>query len=142
MIRRINKEIAQAPTEGNIRYIGLIDKQKNHQTWEITCGAGDTVAFDGVKIKVNVCIPLEYPFKSPQVKLDSTIFHPNVLKEELCLRITKEWTPKNTVYDVMSAINNIIMYPDLESALCVEASDMFKNNRQKYIFTVIDVMKK
>jgi ubiquitin-protein ligase len=139
MLRRINKELTQAPREGNIRYI---NSSTDQQTWEIICGAGDTIAFDGITISLCISIPSGYPFKAPHIKiLHPNIFHPNVLGQELCITISKEWTPKNNIIDMVSAVRHIIMYPNTDNALCSIANELFTTDHQKYILIAVEKQK-
>lgn len=47
-------------------------------TWTGTIEGGKGTMYDGLSYKLFLRFPLDYPFKPPQVKFDTTCFHPNV----------------------------------------------------------------
>lgn len=142
MIRRLNRELSAAPKEGDVHFVDIIDDRKDRQLWRVTCGAGDTIAFDRAEIDVSVDIPPEYPFKAPSVLLNKHIFHPNVLKGQICLATLKEWTPKSTVEDIVREIRKLLMTPCADSVLCPEALEIYQSNKQEYIMRAVESLTK
>lgn len=136
-IRRINKELVTAPKEGAIQFKELINDNILQQVWTVICDEGDTVAFNGVTITVNITLTSDYPWKAPKVLLDKNIYHPNVSNGKLCLITLNEWHPKTSVYNVMEEVKKVIMYPNTDVALCDEAAKMFVQNRDKYVMKAI-----
>ena len=51
------------------------------------------------KIKFEVFLPIDYPYKSPKVKCISKINHPNINQNgSICLNIIREnWNPTYTL---------------------------------------------
>lgn len=142
MIRRLNRELSVAPSEGDVRFITVIDDRKDKQLWRIRCGAGDTVAFDSVELDITVDIPPEYPFKAPTILLNKSIFHPNVMKGQICLATLREgWTPKCTVDSTLREVRELLMKPCIDSVLCPEALELYQSNRQEYIMRAVDSLK-
>jgi len=117
----------------DIQYVIGATDDVAHQCWTLRCDAGETEAFADQLINVDVRIPSEYPFKPPTVKLVQDIYHPNVLNGAVCLPILNDWTPKNTVMDVLAQLRSVIMYPNVESALAPDIADEFMHRRQQYI---------
>lgn len=133
-IRRVNKELKTAPLEldnegHGIALSKLQDDNIMDQEW-IICPDGG--AYKDHTIKVNVKIPSEYPFKHPTIRLWKNIFHPNVTDHEMCLGTINEWHPKSTIHDIMKEIHGLLMCPNLDTALCTEAMEVFKSSLKVY----------
>lgn len=47
-------------------------------TWIGTIEGGRGTMYEGLSYKLSLCFPLDYPFKPPQIKFETTCFHPNI----------------------------------------------------------------
>lgn len=128
-IRRLNKEYGAAPRDGHIRLVELVDDDITKQRWEIIPDA----ELKGAVISVLVDAPTNYPFQAPKVMLDKPIFHPNVHERQLCLETINQWNPKTTIHQIMEEVHKLLLSPNIDSALCPEAAELFKQDRPEYI---------
>jgi ubiquitin-protein ligase len=134
-IRRLKKELIEYPTDkmGSVCFMGLDNDNITVQRWMVRPSAGDSVAFDGKVIEMTITIPIDYPFKAPNVELNQTIFHPNVHEKKMCLDKVNNWHPKCNVLMIVQEIRDVIMYPNTDTALCTEAAELYNSDRQAYI---------
>jgi ubiquitin-protein ligase len=51
---------------------------ENIFTWVGTIEGGKGTLYEGLSYKLSLRFPNDYPFKPPQVKFETTCFHPNV----------------------------------------------------------------
>ena len=64
----------------------------------------DDSAYKGGLFELEIKIPEEFPFKSPQIRFITNIYHPNVNKEtgEICEDMyVKEWAPVKRIINLI-----------------------------------------
>jgi ubiquitin-protein ligase len=127
-VRRLNKEATAYPKEGPIKFIGPVGDMTTQQ-WEVCPSAG---VFKDRRISLKVTVPNEYPFKGPEVKLDKTLFHPNVNQQSMCLDKINGWTPSNVITEVVQEVHDTIVSPNLERAINTEAAELYVSNQAAY----------
>jgi ubiquitin-protein ligase len=70
--------------------------------------------------EVRLKVPIEYPFKSPDMEMVTPIYHPNIAADgKICipmLRSTDGWKPTKTLIDVVNDVVNYIDYPNIDEA--------------------------
>jgi len=71
---------------------------------------------------IEIKLTNDYPFKPPEVRFISYIYHPNVNTEngDICLSkilSTENYKPTTSLVDIINAIVDIIDHPDLDHAL-------------------------
>lgn len=133
-IRRVNKELKVAPRELDADGHGICltevqDENIMDQVWTICPSSG---AYMDHSIKINVLICSQYPFKPPKIALQQNIFHPNVDDYKMCLGTVNEWHPKSTICDIMKEIQGLLVSPNLDTALCVDAMELYKQDLKAY----------
>ncbi|GAA5857189.1 hypothetical protein JCM9279_001049 [Rhodotorula babjevae] len=89
-------------------------------------GPEDT-PYAGQTFAISLRFPSSYPMKPPQVRFESTCFHPNVdLHGNICLDILKEkWSPALSVSTVLVSLQSLLGEPNNKSPLNVEAADLW-----------------
>ncbi|CAF1114169.1 unnamed protein product [Rotaria magnacalcarata] len=78
----------------------------------------------------------EYPFKPPEVRFTTPIYHLNVDKDGLVcipiLRATEDWTANTSLADVVKAIVDIINHPKIDYAMSPEIHKEYLEKRDEY----------
>merc|ERR1712187_563255 len=85
--------------------------------------------FKGLQVIVQIELPSEYPFKAPDAKFLTPVYHPNVSEEgQVCKDILSgDWGPAKQIVDVVSAIENLLIYPSTGGApVNSEANEFYK----------------
>ena len=123
---------------------GPID-EKNIYHWIATIeGPDDTDYKDGVFI-VDIQIPKEYPFKPPECKFKTKIYHPNINKDngKICLNILKpdKWNPSLSISNVLLSIMVLLAKPKFDDPLNREASNLFYKSEKEYKERVLQWVK-
>lgn len=77
-------------------------------------------------------IPQNYPLAPPKVRFVTQICHPNVHFQtgEICLTLltTEHWAPSYTLSSTMSAIQQLLTDPGLDSPLNVDIANLYRED--------------
>ena len=80
----------------------------------------------------NLSFDLEnYPFKCPEVKFITPMYHPNIKKDtgEICMEVFAiGWVPTGKIEDIIQKIASLLIYPLIESPLEPEIAYEFSTN--------------
>ena len=91
-----------------------------HQTrsFGTIIGAAGTV-YAGLKYKLSLAFPSEYPYKAPTVKFLTPCYHPNVDQHgNICLDILKDkWSAAYSVRTILQSIRALLGDPNNDSPL-------------------------
>ena len=76
-----------------------VDEGKDLTHWKATINGPPDSPYHGGVFKLDITFPREYPFRPPQVKAETRIFHPNISAQGgICLDILKDnWAPSLTI---------------------------------------------
>ena len=123
------KLITTQPPDG-VRLIS----QKSLYEWETEIDGPMETIWEGGKFKLSVIFPPEYPFKAPQVKFITQIFHPNVSPTGgICLDLLiDKWLPSYHVASLLVSIRSFLDDPNPDHGLNAEALELFRKNRPAY----------
>jgi len=108
--------------------------------WEaIIDGPDDSYYKNGVFL-LDIKIPKEYPFKPPNCKFKTKIFHPNISPDSgyICINILKpqNWNPSLTISNILMSIMALLYSPKFDDALYGKARDLYQESEQKYKETI------
>ncbi|ODQ76960.1 hypothetical protein BABINDRAFT_42534 [Babjeviella inositovora NRRL Y-12698] len=114
-VKRITKElteVAQDTSSGITLQLNSVDDLTRLTGY--FNGPPDT-PYQGGVFKIDITIPQEYPFKPPQMKFLTKIYHPNIssVTGAICLDIlTKKWTPILTLKSVLISLQLLLQSPE------------------------------
>lgn len=124
-LRRIIKEFEHFQKENPE---GCTMKQLNENDiykWNVIISGPEGSDYENCKYLLSVVYPYEYPFAPPVIKFISPILHPNVNESgEICLNILKKddgWSPALSISKVILSLQNLLMEPNPDSALNIDA---------------------
>jgi len=132
-LRRIEKElkdfIKDPPVGCSAGPVG-----ENMFEWEaIITGPPDSPYAGGI-FKLTIQFPTEYPFKSPNFRFKTRIYHPNInANGNICLDILKsQWSPALTVSKVLLSIMSLLTDPNPDDPLVFEIAQLYKQDKNAY----------
>ena len=94
-------------------------------------------AYNQAAFQIELKLPAEFPFKPPEVRFVTQIYHPNVDEQgKICvdlLNSSEAWKPTTPLVDVVKAVIDLIDNPKLDHALnagrCSEPFHSMVNDR-------------
>jgi ubiquitin-protein ligase len=128
-IRRLNKELSSVAGDDTLQFIELINDNITHQRWSIGVEFEDGI----IKVNITVTVPSDYPFKSPNVLTEKAVFHPNILDCKMCLNTINNWHPKTTIKEILTEVKQLLINPNLDTALFTEAANVLKKDKKQYL---------
>lgn len=97
--------------------------------WELALDGPKDSPFDGGVFRVDVRFPAEYPFRFPDVKFVTPIYHPNVKEDgEICKEMIgeKDWLPNSRFSTVIHTLLSMIAHPNMDHPINLQAGADFK----------------
>ncbi|KAJ1950533.1 Ubiquitin-conjugating enzyme E2 C [Linderina macrospora] len=127
VIKRLNSELlslmmAELPgisafpqPDSILRWVGALE------------GAAGTV-YKGLKYKLALNFPMNYPFAAPDIKFDTPCWHPNVdEKGNICLDILDgEWSAVYNVQMILLSLQTLLGDPNTDSPLNGQAARLWE----------------
>ncbi|KAE8266016.1 hypothetical protein A4X09_0g6334 [Tilletia walkeri] len=106
---------------------------------------GSNTAYHGGVFELSLEFPIEYPFKTPKVKFNTQIYHPNVDDSgNLCIGLLKAeaWKPSTKASSILMAIAQLLSEPSPDDALVASIAELYKSDRAKFDKTAAEYTKK
>ena len=117
---------------------GPCDEHNMFEWYATIIGSSDS-PYDGGIFKLKIVIPQHYPFKPPDVKFVTKIYHPNInFAGDICLDILKTgWSPALTIHKILLSICSLLTDCNPLSPLNAEAARLYVDDRSEYNKMVI-----
>eukprot|EP01088_Endostelium_zonatum_P018903 TRINITY_DN625_c0_g1_i1.p1 TRINITY_DN625_c0_g1~~TRINITY_DN625_c0_g1_i1.p1 ORF type:complete len:162 (-),score=50.67 TRINITY_DN625_c0_g1_i1:46-501(-) len=111
--------------------------------WKVTLIGPEKTPFEKGNFQLEMVMPPEYPFKNPQIKFITKIYHPNVDKDgKLCNEVLSDWSPQTRIPEVLTTIRQVLVEPNPENPLDADIAKQFKENRKEWEKTAKEWTKK
>ncbi|KAJ3024026.1 Ubiquitin-conjugating enzyme E2 7 [Thoreauomyces humboldtii] len=116
-------------------------------TWEALIAGPDDTPYEGGMFPATITFPRDYPLSPPTMKFTCPIFHPNVYSNgTVCISIlhppgddpnhyehaSERWSPVQSVEKILLSVVSMLAEPNDESPANVEASKMYRSDRQRF----------
>lgn len=98
--------------------------------WQVAILGPDNSPYFGGTFIVELTFPEDYPFRAPDVRMETKIYHPNINhKGEICLGVLKDgWNPSVTAREIVEGIVQLLLNPNPEDPLVPEIASLIKRD--------------
>lgn len=104
--------------------------------WDCFIPGKEGTSWQGVRYKVRLTFPPDFPANPPKGTFIPAIFHPNVYEDgTICISMlnSKEgWHPSLYVEDILLGIQHLIHDPNTKSPANIVASRIYDTDRPEY----------
>lgn len=148
------KQLTLNPPEGIIA--GPINEE-NFFEWEALIMGPEGTPFEDGIFTAKIVFPNDYPLSPPKMRFVSEMFHPNVYPDgRVCISIlhapgddpmgyetsAERWSPVQSVEKILLSVVSMLAEPNDESGANVDASKMWRDNREKFYGIAKNIVKK
>lgn len=143
--KRLENEFKALSTKPFCNCVVELPDPSDLHKWTVHMPGPEGSAYEGAVYSISFVFPDNYPFKCPEVKFITPMFHPNIKKEtgEICLDIfTSSWTPTQKVQDILEKLISMLQSPSTSSPLEPEICQLYINNHSAFVKKVKEFIKK
>ena len=100
--------------------------------WVGTITGGVGTCYEGLKYKLSIKFPSDYPYSAPAIKFITPCFHPNVdTAGNICLDILKEkWSATYSVSTILQSLRSLLGDPNNDSPLNGHAAQLWEHQAE------------
>lgn len=108
--------------------------EKNLIHWLGHIHGPDGTPFAGGRFDIELDFPSDYPFKPPQIKFLTRIYHPNISGNgEICLDILhSQWSPALSIRSLLISLCSLLADPNGDHGLNADALKTYRSDPKKY----------
>ncbi len=134
-VKRLNiqyREFLKDPT--SLCYAEPKDLEKDITHWTGYIDGPEQTPYVSGRFYLIIDFPSDYPFKPPDVRFTTPIYHPNIsTKGEICLDILhSQWSPALTIRALLISICSLLTDPNLDHGLNREALKCYQTDQKLY----------
>jgi ubiquitin-conjugating enzyme E2 C len=100
--------------------------------WKGTLDGAEGTVYEGMRYKLSLAFPSDYPFSAPTVRFETPCFHPNVDGHgNICLDILKEeWSAAYNVRTILLSLRSLLGEPNNYSPLNEYAAKLWSDQEE------------
>jgi len=142
-LRRIQKELSDLNAKP-LQNVTFVVDETNILNWSVTIKASADGPYKGGKFIFDLKFDQQFPFKAPDVKFRTKIYHPGINEEgAICLLLLKdEWKPAISLSRVLTTIQEKLNNPSPDDPFNPDIAAELKDNKAKFLATAKEWTKK
>ena len=122
-----------------------VSQEGNLYKWKVVLPGPKGSPYEDGIFNLSFDFPDNYPFKHPEVKFITPMYHPNIKKDtgEICMDVfANNWSPTQKVCDIIEKLASLLVSPSTESPLEAEIAQEFMKDHKKWEKNVREFVKK
>jgi ubiquitin-protein ligase len=134
---RLNKELQDLSSNPPENCTVSLDGD-NMNRWRVDINGPPGTPYEGGHFRLVLDLPQNYPFKPPEAKFETKIYHPNVMKDsgEICKDMYQTgWGPVKNIRWVIELILSFLINPAPEHSVEADISRQMQENYDQYVAT-------
>ena len=123
----------------------VVANDSNIRKWTVHMPGPNGSPFESGIYELSFEFPDNYPFKAPDVKFVTKMYHPNIKQDtgEICMDVfASSWSPTQKVADILEKLVSLLASPSTSSPLEADICKEYMNNPKQYEKKVRDFVKK
>ena len=108
-----------------------LENEEDIRSWIVVMKGPVESPYANGNFKLKFSFPENYPFKPPEVKFLTTVYHPNIKLDtgEICLEVfNSSWAPTQKVSEILEKIASMLQTPSASNPLETEIANEYLNN--------------
>mmetsp|Transcript_22759 Transcript_22759/g.23695 ORF Transcript_22759/g.23695 Transcript_22759/m.23695 type:complete len:154 (+) Transcript_22759:41-502(+) len=133
---RLKKELNNLTIQPICDSTVVLDGDNDIRNWVIILKGPPESPYSEGTFKIKFAFPDNYPFKPPEVKFITTVYHPNVKLDsgEICLDVfNSSWLPTQNTSEILEKIVSMLKSPSTGSPLEPDIANEFTNKYDDYV---------
>ena len=134
---RITKELNELSTNPPENCtVGLVGD--NMAEWRVSIVGPSESPYEGGQFEVLLTIPPNYPFKPPDARFSTKIYHPNIKSDDgmICAEIYQaNWGPTKSIRHIIEVIMSIMLNPNTDHPVEVDIARQMADNYGSFVET-------
>lgn len=134
-LKRLQNEFKQVSTNPVANSTVLLENENDVTKWTVIMLGPKDTPYEGGNFKISFVFPDNYPFKPPDCKFVTPIYHPNIKMDtgEICQDIyASSWAPTQKVADILMLLSSMMSQPQTTSPLEPDICKEFLENRAEF----------
>ena len=122
-----------------------VSQEDSLYKWKVVLPGPKGSAYEDGSFTLSFVFPDNYPFKCPDVKFVTPMYHPNVKKDtgEICMDVfANSQAPTQKVSDISKKLASLLVSPSTDSPLEAEIAELYIKDHKKWEKNVRDFVKK
>eukprot|EP01084_Bolivina_argentea_P108732 194339_1 len=136
-LRRITLELKDLKTESPSNYGFAPENEDNPYMMKGFVIGPNNTAYEGGIYELQIHLPRDYPFKPPNCKFITKIYHPNInTNGSMKLTILHDfWNPMHTISRMCKSIIEMLEMPSIDNCLIPSIAKEYRFQKQKFMVT-------
>ncbi|GMM36344.1 putative E2 ubiquitin-protein ligase [Saccharomycopsis crataegensis] len=133
--KRLQSELVQLMFSKTPGISAFPESDSNILKWTGLIEGPSETPYHGLKFKISLEFPPNYPYTAPTVKFVSPMWHPNVdMSGNICLDILKEkWSAIYNVQTILLSLQSLLGEPNNKSPLNAQAAHLWDTDPEQYM---------
>lgn len=134
---RINKELSELsnnPPDNCV--VSLVGDSTSE--WRVDIEGPRDSPYEGGRFQVLITIPSNYPFKPPDARFATKIYHPSVKSDDgaICAQVYQDnWSPTKSIRHIIDLVMNMLLTPNPDHPVEADIASQMANDYNAFAET-------